>query len=236
MRPQWSEIEALDNRVDAETQLAMLLGGRRLVERGARWLLRNRPQPLSITPTVEHFEPGVIELYESLPRLLAKADLEPLAERAGALREKGVDEHLAMHVASLAQMVAALDITEVAGETGREFAEVAAVHFQLGHQLQLHWLRDRILMLPRDDRWSALARSALRDDLYTLHRALTSAVLQADGLPDGDAEKRVHAWIESSPAAERCLETLADIRVGRVFDMTTLPVAVREVRNLIQQV
>ena len=41
-------------------------------------------------------------------------------------------------------------------------------------------------------------------------------------------------WIDANPAAERCLETLNDIRVGHVFDLTTLPVAVREVRNLIQ--
>ena len=38
----------------------------------------------------------------------------------------------------------------------------------------------------------------------------------------------------ANPASERCLQTLADIRVGRVFDLTTLPVAVREVRNLLQ--
>jgi hypothetical protein len=43
----------------------------------------------------------------------------------------------------------------------------------------------------------------------------------------------VDAWIESNPATERCLQTLAEIRVGHVFDTTTLPVAVREVRNLL---
>jgi NAD-specific glutamate dehydrogenase len=41
-------------------------------------------------------------------------------------------------------------------------------------------------------------------------------------------------WVAANPAAERCLQTLTDIRVGRVYDLTTLPVAVREVRNLIQ--
>ncbi len=55
-----------------------------------------------------------------------------------------------------------------------------------------------------------------------------------DGPQDQDIDGRVDAWIAANPAAERSLETLADIRVGRVFDLTTLPVAVREVRNLIQ--
>ena len=90
----------------------------------------------------------------------------------------------------------------------------------------LHWLRDRIVSLPRDDRWRALARAALRDDLYSLHRSLTAEVLRQ---PDHDPD----AWIDNNPAAERCMQTLAEIRVGHVFDTTTLPVAVREVRNLL---
>jgi glutamate dehydrogenase len=108
------------------------------------------------------------------------------------------------------------------------------VHFDLGHRLQLHWLRDRIIELPRDDRWRALSRAALRDDLYGLHRALTREVLRsAEGAPIGDAPALVESWVEANPASERALDTLADIRVGRVFDLTTLPVAVREVRNLL---
>ena len=42
MRTQWAEIEALDNKVAAEVQMRMLLEGRRLVERGSRWLLAHR--------------------------------------------------------------------------------------------------------------------------------------------------------------------------------------------------
>ena len=137
-----------------------------------------------------------------------------------------------MRVASLGTMFASLDIVKVADETGLDVESVAAVHFQLGSRLQLHWLRDRIVELPRDDRWRALARAALRDDLYGLHRALTAEVLRSDGRPQ-DAGALVSAWIERNPASERCLETLADIRVGRTYDMTTLPVAVREVRNLL---
>jgi hypothetical protein len=50
---------------------------------------------------------------------------------------------------------------------------------------------------------------------------------------DSDAE--IEAWIERNAAAdERCLGVLADIRATRVYDTTTLPVALREVRNLIQ--
>jgi len=233
MRPQWAEIEALDNQVAAEVQIGMLLEGRKLVERGSRWLLRNRRRPLDIASTVEYFAPGAEILYDAAPRLLVDSDVEPLARRTHELREAGVPEHLATRVASLETLFSALDIVEVAGELGLEVEPVAAVHFRLGSKLELHWLRDRIGALSRDDRWRALARAALRDDLYAIHRSLTAEVLRSSG-PDGDADRRVSAWLDENAAVGRCLQTLADIRAGREFDLTTLSVAVREVRNLIQ--
>ena len=41
MREFWAEVEALDNRIEAGTQLSMLIEGRQLVERAARWLVRS---------------------------------------------------------------------------------------------------------------------------------------------------------------------------------------------------
>jgi glutamate dehydrogenase len=226
MRAQWGEIEALDNEVAAEVQIDMLLEGRRLVERGSRWLLSHRSRPLDIGATVRFFAPGAAALFDSVPRLLGPSDVEPLTVRADEFEQAGVPARLAHRIASLPTMFATFDIVEVAAEQELDVEQVAAVHFRLGERLELHWLRDRIVALARDDRWRALARAALRDDLYSLHRALTAEVLRAG--------QSVDAWIDSNPATERTAQTLSEIRVGHVFDTTTLPVAVREVRNLLQ--
>jgi glutamate dehydrogenase len=211
----------------------MLLAGRRLVERGSRWLLAHRARPLDIGSTVRFFGPGAAVLYDAVPRLLGPSDLEPLTVRSDELEQAGVPPTLALRVAMLATMFATFDIVEVAAESGLDVVEVAAVHFRVGERLELHWLRDRIVELPRDNRWRALARAALRDDLYGLHRELTAEVLRSS--PSGaTANEIVDTWVARNPAAERTLATLAEIRVGRVYDTTTLPVAVREVRNLIQ--
>jgi glutamate dehydrogenase len=165
-------------------------------------------------------------LQDALMRLLGASDLEPLMVQADELEQAGVPPGLAQRVAGLATMFSTFDVVEVAAAAELDVEQVAAVHFRLGERLELHWLRDRIVALPRDDRWRALARAALRDDLYSLHRHLTAEVLRR---PD----RSVDAWIDDNPATERCLQTLAEIRVGHVFDTTTLPVAVREVRNLL---
>ena len=234
MRPLWAEIEALDNRCDASVQIELLLEGRKLVERASRWLLGNRPRQLDIASTVEHFRPGAMLLYASVARLLSPEDAQPLARYADELRERGVPEDLAARVAALATMFATLDIVTVSDETGLRVDAVGAVHFRLGHRLGLHWLRDRVVALPRDNRWRARARAALRDDLYAIHRALTTGVLRSAG-PEPNADQLVDEWIEANPDSNRALQTLGDIRSGQSYDLTTLPVAVREMRNLIER-
>jgi glutamate dehydrogenase len=234
MRPLWTEIEALDNRCDASVQIELLLEGRKLVERASRWLLGNRPQQLDIASTVEHFRPGAMLLYASVARLLSPEDAQPLARYADELRERGVPEDLAARVAALETMFATLDIVTVSDETGLRVDAVGAVHFRLGHRLGLHWLRDRVGALPRDNRWRARARAALRDDVYAIHRALTTDVLRSAG-PEPNADQLVDEWIEANPGSSRALQTLGDIRSGQSYDLTTLPVAVRELRNLIER-
>jgi glutamate dehydrogenase len=233
MRPLWAEIEALDNVVPAETQIQMLLEGRRLIERATRWLLRNRRRPLDIAETVAFFSPGVEELYEEMHQLLAAPDAEPIMLQAKSWEHLGVPPTLALRVASVVMMSAALDVIEVADECDAPLRQVARIHFRLGNRLQLHWLRDRIVVLPRDDRWGALARAALRDDLSGIHRELTAAVLGATDR-DVDPVQAVDDWVAANPAGERFVQTVDDIRVGHVFDMTTLPVAIREARNLLR--
>jgi glutamate dehydrogenase len=107
-------------------------------------------------------------------------------------------------------------------------------YFSLGSKFVLTWLRDRIIELPRANRWQVLARAALRDDLYSLHRALTQEVLE--GAEDqAGAEQAIAAWRERNEAAvERVLGMLSDIRASRTYDMTTLPVALRELRNVVR--
>jgi glutamate dehydrogenase len=234
MREIWAEIEALDARVPADIQTRMLLDVRRLVERATRWLLRNRRPPLDIARTVEHFAPGGRELTEELPNLLLEADREALERSVEALTGEGVPEELAHRVISLNSLFSALDIVDVATSADRSVQEVASVYFTVGDRLWLHWLRERIDALPRHDRWQTLARAALRDDLYGQQISLTADVLRSAEVESlEDTPEAVEAWIQARGAsAARALGLLSDIKNGGVFDLSTLSVALREIRNL----
>jgi glutamate dehydrogenase len=134
----------------------------------------------------------------------------------------------------MAWMLPLFDIVEVAGATGRDPELVMRTSFQIGSRLKLGWLRDRILELPRNNRWQALARAALRDDLASLVRILSQEVLEAGG-GESSAEQALAAWEAGhGVAVERCLQMISDIQGSRTYDTTTLPVALREVRNLVR--
>ena len=226
MRRLWADIEALDLQVDATVQIEMLLEARRLVERATRWLLRSRPRPLDVGAEIERFAAGAAAVGEALPGVLVAEERDALAAHVAELAERGVPEDLARRVACLSDHFAALDIVGVAGATERTIDEVASLHFLVGGRLSLHWLRDRIATLPRENRWQAMARAALRDDLFSLHAELTADVLRGADADVVDAEARLDAWTETNrPLVERCHGILTDIRTGGTYDLTTLPVA-----------
>ncbi|HEX6709158.1 MAG TPA: NAD-glutamate dehydrogenase [Rubrobacter sp.] len=233
MRSLWDDMEALDNQVEARVQTRIMLDGRKLVERATRWLLRNRRTPLDIQATISHFSEGAAELAERIPEILLDGDREAIENAAQRLIDANVPPDLAHRAASLGPMFPALDITDVANSTGQPLDTTAEVYFSLGDRLKLHWLRRHIEALPRDNRWRTLARSALRDDIFYQQAALAAEVL-SNTPEDRPAPERIEAWIEANKGpVDRALQVLADINASGTFDLSTLSVALREIRNLI---
>jgi glutamate dehydrogenase len=233
MREFWAAVESLDNRVDASTQMSMLIEGRKLVERAARWLVRANPNSIEIAELVARYSEGAGLLAAAIPGVLDEDDRQVYDGREAELVAAGVPEALARQVASMSALLSTFEIVEVAAATGRDHDTVMRVSFEISARLQLGWLRDRILELPRGDRWQALSRAALRDDLASLVAELTAEVLEAGGA-SASSEEAIAAWeAERGHTVERCLGVLSDIRASRTYDTTTLPVALREVRNLV---
>jgi glutamate dehydrogenase len=85
---------------------------------------------------------------------------------------------------------------------------------------------DGIGALPRSDRWQTQARSSMRDDLMNVMAELTRSVMRsAHGSPD--------KWIAAHErAVGRTIAMHREIRRAESFDLTTLSVALRQLRNL----
>jgi glutamate dehydrogenase len=229
----WQQVQQLDGVVEVNTQISLLLEGRKLTERAARWLLNNRRSPFAIQDTIDYFAEGVLAVGSGLPKLLTGLDLGGFVGRREEYLAGGVPEELADRVAGMVPAYSAFDIVNIAKDTNRGVKETAEVYFDLAERLQITRLRDRVTALPRDDRWNTAARSALRDDLYAAHAALACDVLQVTG--GGTPEERLLRWAERNEAAvARAAQTLTEIWESDRFTMATLSVAVRAIRALIQ--
>ena len=229
----WAEVEALDNQIEAQTQLRMLIEGRRLVERATRWLVTAYPEQINIARTIGYFEDGAAMLRAALPGILDGTDRTAYDGWANELQAAGVPASLSGRVAAMPSMIALFDIVEAARTSSRTPKEVMTIYFKLAYRLELAWLRDRIIELPRTNLWEALARAAMRDNLYSLHRSLTQDVLDTSE-PGSECETAVEAWEQRNPRGlRRCVAMLDNIKATHSYNTTTLTVALREVRNLI---
>lgn len=232
--PVWDAVEGLDNTVEAAVQTRIRLHSRRLVERGTRWLLNNRPQPLQIAETVEFFAERVEQVWQQLPKLLRGADIEWWQRIHDELADAGVPDELATRVAGFSSVFPALDIVSVADRTGKEPMAVAEVYYDLADRLRISQLMDRIIDLPRADRWQSMARASIREDLYAAHSALTADVLTA-GDGTSTPEQRFQAWEERNAAIlGRARTTLEEIQGSEAFDLANLSVAMRTMRTLLR--
>ncbi|MEU9776896.1 NAD-glutamate dehydrogenase [Streptomyces sp. NPDC047968] len=230
----WDAVEALDNQVAADVQTRVRLHSRRLVERGTRWLLGNRPQPLQLAETVDFFAERVAEVWDSLPKMLRGADAEWYRGILDELTAAGVPEELAQRVAGFSSAFPALDIVAIADRTGQDPLAVAEVYYDLADRLSITQLMDRIIELPRADRWQSMARASIREDLYAAHAALTADVLSV-GVGSATPEERFRAWEDKNAALlGRARTTLDEIHGSDAFDLANLSVAMRTMRQLLR--
>jgi glutamate dehydrogenase len=227
------ELKSHDNQLDASVQTRMRTEMRTLVERASRWLVNNRRPPLDSEGTVEFFREPVQQVLAQLPELMTGRELAALLERRDTLVAQGVPEDLASRVACLDPAYVLLGIIEIARREELDPAEVARVHFALGERLGLPLLAQRILALPRADRWQTMARGALRDDLNTVHGQLTAKVLLSTA-PDDSVPARIAAWEDAdSTLVGRAAATLEEICSDDSADLARMSVGLRVVRGLL---
>jgi len=229
----WSAIEALDGAVESAVQLELFIELRRLVERGCVWLLRHRRPPLDIGATVAAFGGGVAELAPCYGDLVAQTKRGAIDSARERYISAGVPPELAARAASWPLLHTLFDILEIAPARGRAPADVVGAYWALFDRLDLDWVWDRIGLLPRNDRWQTHARAALRDDLLAALRDLTDDALRSGDVFDPPAQL-IEQWRSTNErAAERAAKAFKEIRSSNVFDLTTLSVALRQLRNLV---
>ena len=214
------------------TQVAGELIGEtiRTFDRAARWLLQHRPQPLNVRDEIARLRPTVADLSASVPGWNHGTDHLDYLDRLNAVVSAGAEPELASTLFALLERFCLLDITEIALELDQPTTKVAELYYLVKERREIDRLLTGVAGLPRHDRWSALARLGLRDDLYESIRVIVTAIL-ATSTPGLAPSKALPQWEERVGGRLTKIESVvAASSAGH--DLANLAVAARQIRTL----
>ena len=230
----WQKIENLDNQVSPEVQLDMLMEVRKLIERTMYWLQSNRSHVVSIDEIVSEFAEGVASVNKEIVSYATVGVKGRIHKRAAIYQTAGVDEVLALEISSLELESTSLDVIAIHSVVKCGKDDVLPVFFAVIEELELNWLYVCISQLSRENYWQSLARSALRNDLHTEIRTLSSAIFQTGKRLTGDA--LVSAWRDSNRIEiERYLHLVSIIQAESDVQIEQLSVLLKELHVIVEK-
>jgi glutamate dehydrogenase len=234
LRDVWAGAEGLDNVAPTEAQTAVFSESRRVVDRGVRWLLQSRSGAIDVDAEIARLKPGLDGLLPQVPELFVGRESAAIRVHIDDLAAQGVPDELAVRSTMALYGFGLLDVVELARRTGRPHREVADTYYAVSERFGVDNLLERISLLSRMDRWQALARMALRYDLYAALAGLTRAVLET--VPgELSASDRVDAWVNANAGSiGRALTTLSMLPEESQADLATLSVVLRQIRTVVR--
>jgi glutamate dehydrogenase len=228
LRNLWEAIEALDNKVPAQTQIQMIDATVALLERAVRWLVTRLPHPIAIGPATDALAGTVSAWAAGIPEKLSDEGRAEFDRSRRALAAEKVPDDIAARVAALPFLAAAPDIGRIGERQKAKPDAVAGVYFAVGAALGLDWLRERAHAIAAETDWQRQALASLVDTFDTLQADAASAVLSAG------SETGVDGWLASlGPKVERVRALVEEMRGASAVDLAMLTVAAQSLRQLL---
>ena len=233
VREMWNAIEALDNRVAASVQYAMVQDTIGLIRQVTYWLIQTHRGSLGIDAQVNRLRPGVRERARAPLQWLQGLEREAFEARSAELATAGVPADLGRRIAACAALQCAPDIVELAAARRLTVEAAARAYFGIGAEFGLDWVRSRVESLDTSGHWHAVARGSLREAVYLVHRGLAQRLL--DETKERDPARAMTRWLQLHAAsAAHARGVIGDIRAQpATVDFASLSVALQAVRRLV---
>ena len=215
-------VQALDNRLPAETQMRLCADIADLIGHVAGQLLRSKRPFDNIGSLISHYRAPTTEFMQQLPERIQAEEHPSIAERETWLGSYNVLSQ--QDVAMLARLPFAanvLAVVDLAAKIGKPIATVAKAYFMLSEKLNMSWIYRAIAKLPSDNQWQSQAGLAMYEDATNIHLAFTRDFLQAG------SNSRAAAEI----AAAR--SQIADMQHYEPTDLSMLSALVRNLSKIV---
>jgi glutamate dehydrogenase len=226
LRDLWAGIEALDAKVPARLQTAMIIESGKLVERATLWFVQNRSHPIDVAAAMASTAPAIAALKAALPEALPPAARERYDAAVAAYVKDGAPIDLASEAAKLPALGGATDIVKLAAGDAGQIGHAAAIYYAVGDRLSLDWLRVSAQAVAASTSWQKQAIAAIVDELFAFQAELAARVLASGQMAD--------AWLAArGPVFLRAQQVLGEMQTGGAVDLAMLAVANRQLRALI---
>jgi glutamate dehydrogenase len=212
---------------------------RRTLDRSTRWYVNHDFRDKPIADAMARLEPPMSLLRPKLGSFLHGVNLQHAVIRLAHTDAVGLPHDLGVRASEILVSYGLLDISAISEELQEPVDTVAEVYFAVFERISAVPILEHITALPRETHWQALARAALRDDLYLVLAGMTKAVVRntpRPAAPGTDPVERIVAWErENIEQFGRIQETIKEaIKPGPV-DIAALSVAVKLLRALVSR-
>jgi glutamate dehydrogenase len=193
-------IGALDLKIPAKAQNAMMGDIAELLRRLGLWFIVQLPAQANITRTVETYRKGFTALKGRFQSLISPLEAKTIEGRIAQFQQAGVPLDVAEDAGVLPLLGAAPEVVLLAETSGIAVNAAAAAYFAAGAVAGLDRLRALASEIAPSDHWDRLSLRRTVDDLYAAQRLLAGAALKADS---GRAATRqqgaaaVQAWAKA---------------------------------------
>jgi len=230
MRDCWGRIDALDQKVPAQTQYKMLSASTAAIAEATHWLLNFEKSIQSIADTLKRLSPALKEFFDVLPTILNGSHRAHISSQIEEWIAAQVPDSLATEIAHLRWMTSGLHIVQLAQKSRQSIAKVATVYFEIGDKLCLDVLYDHISHLPTEHHWAEVARDGLKEESLKLQSDITALIVKANSKAKTNP---VDQWLaQQATAVRHFTRVINDLRQLPTADFATLSIAVKNLRSL----
>jgi len=173
----WKMQSELDGAVSEAVLEDIKLRIRKWVERAMYWFVRNEHN----VDIAAHYVDAIAILEDDLSSLVTQAEQAEIDKQVDALINVGVSAGLALKIAQSDALSACLNAIRIQKKTHCPLQEVTKGLFHQASALNLDWLREQILLLPKETTWEALSRRAMIDEYNQLSCVLLQSALSESG-------------------------------------------------------
>lgn len=219
-----------------EHRAAVALPLRRLLDRATRWYVTHDHRDQTIDEALRRIGPTLDLLRTRTTEFLRGSDLDRAEQRLTHWNDAGMPGDLGRRASDLLESFSLLDISLVAEQVEEPLTTIADMYHTVIHWIGVGTLLLRITDLPRQSRWEALARAALRDDAYSAVVDITVSVMRAtraSGDSGASAVDRIVEW-ESGRQEQlgRIKDTFVEVTKPGQVDLASISVALKLLRTL----